>query len=194
MDLSFLSRCTRSGHLIIIIWWWCSGDFMVGVCRESGRLIFCKLVLGASEYSPCAFHLQELCRVLCRVVEGRVTLPSQASFELLVPVHLHLHPNLQPHDPHQPLLYRSLLLLLLLHRNTKLLLHLLMQDHSTASSLGPCAIFFPPALAAAAVAGTPWMLSGLHRWAAADTPHAGTPHTHTTHPHPGRTAPQPCYN
>ena len=72
---------------------------MVGVCRESGRLIFCKLVQGASEYSPCAFHLQELCRVLCRVVEGRVTLPSQASFELLVPVHLHLHPNLQPHDP-----------------------------------------------------------------------------------------------
>ena len=99
MDLSFLSRCTRSGHLIIIIWWWCSGDFMVGVCRESGRLIFCKLVLGASEYSPCAFHLQELCRVLCRVVEGGVALPSQASLELLVPVHLLLLPDLQPPSP-----------------------------------------------------------------------------------------------
>ena len=141
-------------------------------------------------------HLQELCRVLGRVVEGGVTLPSQASLELLVPVHLHLHPNLQPHNPHQPLPNSSLLLLLLLllHQHTNPPLHLLLQDHSTACSLGPCAIFFPPALAAAAVAGTPWMLSGLHRWAAADTPHAGTPHTHTTHPHPGRTAPQPCYN
>ena len=57
------------------------------------------------------FHLQELCRVLRRVVEGGVALPSQASLQLLVPVHLHLNPNLQPHNPHQPLPNNSLQLL-----------------------------------------------------------------------------------
>ena len=84
--------------------------------------------------------------------------------------------------------------LLLLHQRISPALHLLLGNTSTASlQFPPCAIFFPPALAAAAVAGTRWMLSGLHRWAAADTPHAGTPHTHSTHPHPGW-AVQPCYN
>ena len=141
------------------------------------------------------FHLQELCRVLRRVVEGGVALPSQASLQLLVPVHLHLNPNLQPHNPHQPLPNNSLQLLpplLLLHQRISPALHLLLGNTSTASlQFPPCAIFFPPALAAAAVAGTPWMLSGLHRWAAADTPHAGTTHPH--HHTPTRQAVQPCH-
>ena len=171
---------------------------MVGVCRVSGRVNFCKLVLLKCELvRPLRSHLQELRGVLCRVVEGGVALPSQASLQLLVPVHLHLNPNLQPHNPHQPLPNNSLQLLpplLLLHQRISPALHLLLGNTSTASlQFPPCAIFFPPALAAAAVAGTRWMLSGLHRWAAADTPHAGTPHTHSTHPHPGW-AVQPCYN
>ena len=57
----------------------------------------------------------------------------------------------------------------------------------------PCAIFFPALAlaAAAAVAGTRRMLSGLHRWAAADTPHAGTTHPHPHHHTPTRQAVQP---
>ena len=55
MALCFWCGWSSGGHVMIIIGWWQSGGFMVGVWLVSGRLIFCKLVLGTSEYNPCVF-------------------------------------------------------------------------------------------------------------------------------------------